>query len=527
MSERMRIVAIYERVSSDEQRENETIKTQIEVNDRYLATQTDAVVFARFQDNGVSGTVPMGLRAAGAKLLKAAMEQRFSELWVTRPNRLGRDEIDLLQTFALLQTLGITLVGTVEPIGDQFFFGINAVVSAADRRRFLALSGEGMARAAREGRYCGGIVPIGYRVEGTKKDARLVVSDIIMWRDWSESDLVRQLYRWFLEGWTAPKVAHKLNELGVPTAYQKDNREVRRGERKRRTDCIWRPGRILSIVKNPMYKGEYRYGRRSKKGREHIVASVPAIVSVEVWDMVQQALANNRIIPKNTERRYLLRSIMTCALCGLRYGAMWSHGELWYRCGGQTRYRASGRDRCPSKYIRARNFEPLVWADVERSLRDPSDLLDELRAESQDTAGAALREAEREIAEKGLASIPRQRNVILDAFRHEQINKAAFDEQMDAIASEEAGYKATLAELVEPDVPEENVCVDLLAELLRRLDEGLDEATQQEIIALMVKGIRIETTYLDGKKFGVAKIEYRFPGVVDTGTGRGSGRRPA
>ena len=143
---------------------------------------------------------------------------------------------------------------------------------------------------------------------GTKKDAKLVVSELIIWRDWSESELVRQLYRWLLEGWSAPKIADKLNDLGVPTVYEKDGREVRRGERKRRTDCVWRPGRILSIVKNSIYKGECLYGRRSKKGREPILATVPAIVSVEVWEMAQQALANNRLIPKNTGGRYLLRS---------------------------------------------------------------------------------------------------------------------------------------------------------------------------------------------------------------------------
>ena len=56
---------------------------------------------------------------------------------------------------------------------------------------------------------------------------------------------------------------------------------------------------------------------------------------------------------------------------------------------------------------------------------------------------------------------------------------------------------------------------------------GFDEATRQEIIALLVRGIRIETTFVDGKKFGVAKIEYRFPSVVDTDTGRDSARTPA
>ena len=528
MTERVRIVAIYERVSSDEQRENETIRTQAEVIDRHLATQPDVVVFERYQDNGVSGTIPMAQRPAGGRLIRAAIERRFSELWITRPNRLGRNEIDLLQTFALFQSLGIKLVGVAEPIGDETIFGIQAVMSGSDRRRFLALSAEGMARAAREGRYCGGIVAIGYRVEGTKKDARLVVSDIIMWRDWTEADLVRQLYRWLLEGWSAPKIADKLNELAVPTVYQRDNREVRRGERKRRTDWIWRPGRILSIVKNPIYKGEYRYGRRSKKGREHIVAPVPAIVSVEVWEMAQQALANNRLIPKNSERRYLLRSVMFCDLCGLTYGATISHDEVWYRCGGQTRYRANSGQRCPSVYLRAKRLEPLIWADIERFLRNPGDLLDELREEQHDTSAAALREAQRQIAEHGLAGIPEQRRRILDLFKRGRISTDECDRQMDEIVAEEDAYRRQLVELTPDetayeDAPDE----DLLKALRRTLDDGLDEARRQEVVSILVRRMTVRTEVVDGRKRGTVVVEYRFPGVVDTDTGTDSAPRPA
>lgn len=526
MSER-RVVAIYERVSSAEQRENETIKTQTEVIDRHLTTDPDAVVFERYQDNGVSGTIAFAQRPAGGRLIRAALERRFTEVWVTRPNRLGRDEADLIQTFVLLQTVGVTLVGIAEPIGDQFLFGINAVVSAADRRRFLAISAEGMARAAREGRYCGGIVPIGYKVEGVKKDARLVISDVTMWGDWTESEVVRQLYRWLLEGWSAPRIADELNRLGVPTVYQKDDRLVRRGERKHRTDCIWRPGRVLSIVKNPVYKGEYAYGRRSKKLSEPIVAPIPAIVSTEVWEMAQQALSKNRIIPKNTERRYLLRSVMRCGLCGLTYGAMWSKGELWYRCGGQTRYRANSGKRCPAVYLRASRLEPQVWEDVAGFLRSPGTILDELNSENNAGSAAALREAEREIAERGLAGISAQRDRVLDFLRRGIMTPHECEQQMAAVVADEEAYRATIAELAPTESLEDEPDIDLIDALRSRLDGGLDEAMRQEVVSILVRGIRINTEFVDGRKRGTVVVEYRFPAVVDTGTGTDSARRPA
>ena len=81
----------------------------------------------------------------------------------------------------------------------------------------MARSATGMNRAAQEGRYTGGIVPLGYLVEGRKQHARLVPSDKLIWGNWTEADLVRQIYHWLaIEGWSCPRIAEHLNILGFP-----------------------------------------------------------------------------------------------------------------------------------------------------------------------------------------------------------------------------------------------------------------------------------------------------------------------
>ncbi len=168
------VVAIYCRVSSDDQRNRETIKTQIDVIKRYLKLSPHLTAFKWYIDDGVSGTIPMSLRPQGKLLLADAATGKFTAVIVVRADRLGRDEIELLQQYALFASLQIDIIGVSEPIGDRFMFGIKAIVSADERRKFLARSAEGMARAAQEGRYCGGIVAFGYAVEGAKQSARLV-----------------------------------------------------------------------------------------------------------------------------------------------------------------------------------------------------------------------------------------------------------------------------------------------------------------------------------------------------------------
>lgn len=527
-----RVVAIYERVSSEEQREQETIKTQSEVIDRWLVTQSDITVYERYRDDGVSGTIPFRQRKEGRRLAEAAMRGRFTEIVVTRPNRLGRNEIDLLQFYALMQGLGIKLTGISEAIGDEFMFGINAIVSGADRRRLLALSAEGMERAAREGRFCGGIIPLGYVKVGKKKDARLAPSDIVIWGEWTEAELMRQIYGWLVAGWSCRRIADHLNALGVPTAYDKDGRLVkeRGGVRKQRTQGQWRPSRIRNMVVNPVYKGEYHYGRRSKKaGREIIASAVPALVSAAVWDAAQAALREHNIMPKSTHRPNLLRSVIRCGGCGRNYSGAWGRGELRYRCNGSFAYRGLNGTKCDAKSLRGDQMHEIVWGDVERFLRAPGDLIEELKTERHETGASAQLEAERHVVESALTGIPQRRDRILDAYSRQRIDDDEFDRAMDAIVEEEKALRNRLAELTPDTKAEEPPDIDLLAELVRRLDDGLDDMIKLDVIRALVKEIVVHSERVgDGPwKRATVHIVYRFSAVEETSTGTGSWPSPA
>ena len=83
-------VALYLRVSTEEQRERQSIATQREFAERYCALH-QLHVGAVFADDGVSGTVPLHLRPAAGRILPDARLHRFDQLLVYRLDRLGRD----------------------------------------------------------------------------------------------------------------------------------------------------------------------------------------------------------------------------------------------------------------------------------------------------------------------------------------------------------------------------------------------------------------------------------------------------
>lgn len=521
----MRRVVTYERVSSEDQKERETILTQTEELARRLGDDPAVEVVGRYVDDGVSGMTIMAERPEGRRLLADARRGKFDEVWVYKLDRLGRDDIDPLVVRRDLAALRVKLMALHDNIDGNLEYAVRVAIAAEERRTFLKRSADGMARAARDGRYCGGIVPLGYKVDGRKQTARLVISDDPMWRTWSESDVARQMFEWSgRDGWSCPQIAQHLNSLGVPTAYQVAKRCVRN----KRTRGEWTPSRVRHTLTTTTYKGLFRYGKRSKS-REVITAPVPSIVSEALWDAAQETLAKHNTRPTQSKNVFLLRSLVKCGTCGLNFSGTMGRGVVWYRCNGQIAWRGRLKGKCPAKSMDGRVLEPIVWEDVLRWLQAPGDVIRELAEEQNAGGAAATAEAERVLVASALTDIGDQRNRILDVFRRGRISEDEFNVQMDAIADEQRALEKRLAEL-EPVtiVPEDVVSAEALLSAVReRVAAELQPSERQEIVSLLVRSITVRTEVVDGKKDATVAIDYRFPAVTTTGTGTGSARRRA
>lgn len=533
----VRRVATYERVSSEDQRERETIKTQRDALDRRFASEPAVIRVDRYVDEAVSGSKGVADRPDGGRLLRDAEVGRFNELWVYRLDRLGRDLVDMAIVGRRLRQLRIRLVSLVEGEPDPFMFDIQAALAENEKRIFRQRSADGMERAAREGRYTGGIVAFGYVALHRKEMARLVpdtrpLSDTL---DLSAADVIRRMYhRLAIDGWTCPRIAIELNALAVPTSYARVGREVKRGERRERTQGVWRGGRIRNMVREPKYMGRLEYGRRTKQPRDVIPASIVPLVSEELWQAAQQALYRNRRVSRNTRRRYLLKGVIRCGCCGLTYiGSQGRPGASWYRCGGRQRDRGPLGGACPSAFLRGDEIERQVWTDIERFLRNPGDVLADLKAEIGGENDAAIAEADLVTLRSALDSLHTQRERVLGLAIRGHIVEAEADLELDRIARERAALDGRVAELEAPHaLPVPDGALDLLDEVRSRLEAGLTDEQRQEIVRLLVKiTVRTDAAENGIKKSARAVIEYAFPkttlGVLQTSTGTGSLPPPA
>jgi site-specific DNA recombinase len=370
-------VAVYLRVSTEEQRERQSIATQREFAERYCALH-QLHVSAVYADDGVSGTLPLLSRPAGARILPDARLHRFDQLLVYRLDRLGRDTRLTLQAVAELEQCGVRVKSLTEDFdtataSGRLMLTLLSGFAAHEREVIRERSLAGSQRVAQSGGWLGGRLPFGYRKADSQRQAGLVLSEEpLPGVDLSAAEVIRRIFGMAAEKrQSCRRIADYLNALGVPWATNGVGHRASPSESVAR----WRAGRVRNLLISTVYKGQHVYGKRSRnQKRAPIVRAVPAIVSEAVWQQAQATLQHNfRFGPRDCRHAYLLRGLVKCGLCGLTYIGMTVRGrsgrpEPYYRCNGKHDtygvYGARGQ-RCPSKDVQAGWLEQAVWEEIE------------------------------------------------------------------------------------------------------------------------------------------------------------------
>jgi site-specific DNA recombinase len=530
-------VAAYLRVSTDEQRERQTIATQRDFAERFCSLHTLSVSRV-YADDGVSGTIPFSRRPEGSLLLRDARLKKFDQLLVYRLDRLGRDTRLTLEVVAELEKHGVRVKSMTEEFdtataSGRLMLTMLSGFAAHERDVIRERSMAGTDRVAQAGAWLGGIVPYGYRKLGEKNQARIVVSEErIANLDLSEAEIIRTIFRMAAtEKKSCFVIAEYLNRIGAPCAYVRDERMVSRGKRKASTSGLWRPGRVRNLLVNSTYMGRHEYGKRSPNpNRQIITRAVPAIVSEELWQKAQKTLKSNILFSKRHScHQYLLRGLMKCRLCGLTYIGVASRRpsgkqEFYYRCNGKhgTRglYGASGQ-RCPSKDVNGDFLEQTVWTDVEAFLRNPKAVIEQLQQRLAADRSDSKRGQERLARLEGsLAAMTTERDRILALFRKGRITEKDLGRQMDQIDREEAVLRANIEDLsdrllnVADGAAQLQSTQALLEKLRGQLDAGISWEVKRQLIEALVGAIRIDTIEENGKRRASIVVTYRFASSI-------------
>jgi site-specific DNA recombinase len=159
-------VGIYLRMSTEDQRERQTIETQRELTQGYCA-RNGLPIYEIFADDGVSGTIPLGQRQEGGRLLRDAKLKKFDQVVVYKLDRLGRDPRFTMEAVAQLEEYGVGILSVTESLGGKtssgkLMRGMLTLFAGFERDQIRERSIAGTNRLAADGTWLGGIAPFGY-----------------------------------------------------------------------------------------------------------------------------------------------------------------------------------------------------------------------------------------------------------------------------------------------------------------------------------------------------------------------------
>jgi site-specific DNA recombinase len=157
-------VALYLRVSSEEQREAGTIQTQRDFLERHAAEQGFEVAES-YADDGVSGTFHVHERPEGLRLIEDARAGNFDTVLVYRLDRLARTQLGILDAADRLERMGVALRSATEhyetatPQG-RLMFQMLGSFAEFEKESIKQRTRDGLHREYREGRYMGPADPV-------------------------------------------------------------------------------------------------------------------------------------------------------------------------------------------------------------------------------------------------------------------------------------------------------------------------------------------------------------------------------
>ncbi len=119
--------AVYCRVSSEDQKERQTINNQREFAERFCEMNR-IEIHGFYLDDAVSGTIPVERRPEGARLLQDARERRFDTVLVYKLDRLGRNPRLTLNAVSDLESAGVQIRSMTEPSSFCLRYSSNSLV---------------------------------------------------------------------------------------------------------------------------------------------------------------------------------------------------------------------------------------------------------------------------------------------------------------------------------------------------------------------------------------------------------------
>jgi site-specific DNA recombinase len=442
-------VAVYARVSSDQQVQDRTIASQVEALQERL--RHEGLVLdpeLSFIDEGYSGATLV--RPALERLRDLASLGLIDRLYIATPDRLSRKHAYQVLLLEELRRAGVEVIFLDHVPRDNpeecLLLQVQGIVAEYERAQITERCRRGKLHAARHGAVSVlGAAPYGFRYVPAQGIGGSAAYEIVL----EQARVVRQIFTWVgQDRLSLREVCRRLQKQGILTATGQS---------------WWDHSTLWGLLTNPAYQGQAAYGRTRRGPRrphlrpqrgdassrprdysvypvptaEQIVIPVPALVEPELFAAVQEQLQENRRRQRQRCRggRYLLAGLLVCGTCGHAYygqqvrrrtAAGPTRSYAYYRCVGSDACHCGGQRVCWNRQVRVEPLDAAVWQDVCALLREPQRIAREYERRLTQTPP----DDDRRTLESLVQKVKRGMGRLIDAYQDGLLDRAAFEPRL-------------------------------------------------------------------------------------------------
>ncbi|MDP2736571.1 MAG: recombinase family protein [bacterium] len=378
-----KLVAIYARVSTGRQENEQTVQNQLMVLHDHVE-KNDYTIVSEYVDEGWSGDILA--RPQLDRLRVDAKNKMWEAVLVYDPDRIARrySYQELIMDELKEAGMEMIFITTAAPKNseDKILYGVRGLFAEYERAKIAERFRLGKLRKVRNGHVLVSEAPYGYTYVPRKSKQSGGFEHGYYEVNNQEAEVVKMMFSWIADdGLTIRGIIKKLRELNIPP------RESKRG--------VWSTSTLSTLLRNATYIGEAHYGksyavvpekplknevykkvkktsRRIKSKEEWIIIPVPNIINRELFEKVgRQLTINYALCSRNKKNEYLLAGKVYCTCGCRRVGEGPMHGKhLYYRCTDRIHNYPLPKT-CLEKGMNARIADRLVWDKLENLICSP------------------------------------------------------------------------------------------------------------------------------------------------------------
>lgn len=483
--------AVYIRVSTDKEEQKKSLDNQQSLFFKFIEDK-GWELYGIYQDVE-SGTTDK--RPNLQRLIEDAKQRKFDVILAKELSRLARNGKLSYEIKDMAERSGthiITLDNAVNTIeGNHNMFGLYAWMYEQESQRTSERIKAVLRNQAQKGKFKGSIPPYGYVVQEGKLHIR---ND-------ETPDVVRRVYRLYLEGKGFDSIARTLTKEGFPTPAQVADK-VNAG-------LYWQGTTIKKILANPHYTGDLVLCRETtlsvtSKVRAEVAKNAQVIipnahtpiVSREDFEAVQRHM-ESRKKKRPKCKKHLFTNVAYCADCGQ---SLWYlKNRKGYVCGTHLKH---GKHVCGQHTIKEEALKSIILEDIRTwtEALNQKDVLE--RVEAKATTSRKQLTKQLEAVDKQLQKLNDERKALIRLLASDKITEAEYKDvtaEINSSIEQLQLKKSTLSNVAQTKGVD--VMVARMKEELQRFMK-LKDLTSDMLHRLVE---RIEVT-----ADGIPQIRYRF-----------------